>query len=49
MLLLEMIVVLACNWTKCCVVFKLLCFRYLNLGCNNYVNSDVCELFVFYL
>jgi hypothetical protein len=28
---------------------KLLCFRYLNLVCNNYVNSDVCEILVNYL
>ena len=38
-----MTVALACIWTKCDVDVKLLCFHYLNLVCNNYVNSDVCE------
>ena len=35
--------------TKCDVDVKLLCFRYLNLICNNYLNSDVCEILVNYL
>ena len=41
-----MTVALACIWTKCDVDVKLLCFRYLNLVYNNYVNSDVCEKIV---
>ena len=45
----RMTVALACIWTKCGVDVKLLCFRYLNLVCNNYVNSDVCEKVVNYL
>ena len=45
----RMIVALACIWTKCDVDVKLLCFRYLNLVCNNYELQcmwDTCELFV---
>ena len=32
----------------CDVDVKLFCFLYLNLVCNNYVNSDVCEKIVNY-
>jgi hypothetical protein len=50
MLLLEMTVVLVCNWTKRCVVFKLLGFRYLILVCNNLCELwcmwAICKLFV---
>ena len=44
-----MTVALACIWTTCDVDVKLLHFLYLNLVCNNYVNSDVCEKIVNYL
>ena len=43
-----MTVALAYIRTKCDVDIKLLCFRYLNLVCDNYVNSDVCEILVNY-
>ena len=34
------------NFFRTPMYVKLLCFRYLNLVYNNYVNYDVCEIFV---